>query len=413
MKLKSFYSSSLLDEIENKIADYIGTRYAILCSSARSAIRYTLLALNIGPDDEVIIPDFSCQILPITVFCTGAHPIFCDIDKKNFTLSSEHISKIINKKTKAIIFTHLYGIPTDPFSILDTAQKRDIVFIDDAAQSLGASMNGKMTGSLGDVGIITFNKFLNVGLGGAVVTNNGKMVSKIKDIRKKYENKSLFLSLNYRIVEFLNLNSKDIIKLVFWTDTRLYKLLHRILAKKHFNYVDRWMIAKSNILKLWKSNSLPNEITNQLMTYDGTYWHRRKLEKIEIYQIDSELERLDEYLDKRRAVARLYADGVWEKNITKPEIQQNYIASYLRYPILFDDKKKCLSCIEGLAKEGFKISYRYRPLHSSPFFKNMIKSSEFENSILVSDHILPLPVDPNISAQKVDRIISIVNSNQS
>ncbi len=413
MRPKSSHSSSLLDDLENKIADYIGTRYAILCSSSRAAIRFTLLALKIGYNDEVIIPDFSCQILPITVFCSGARPIFCDVDKQTFALSSEHVSKIISRNTKAIIFAHLYGMPIDPSSILDTAQKRDIFFIDDAAQSLGASINGKMTGTLGDVGIINFNKFLNVGFGGAVVTNNGKIASRIKDIRKKYESRSLFLSLSYRIIEFLNLKSKDIVKLIFWGDTRLYKLLHLRFAKKHFDYVDRWMVAKSNTLKLWKLNSLPNEAVNQLMAYGRVYWHRRKLEKFEISQIDSELERLDEYLDKRRAVARQYAGGIWGKNITKTEVKKNCVASYLRYPIMFDDKKKCLSCVEDLTRKGIKIIYKYRPLHSSPFFRNMIKNFEFENSTLVSNHILPLPVEPNIGAQKVERIISIVNSYQS
>ncbi len=405
--------SSLLNELEKQIADYMGTRYAIICSSARAAIRFTLLALKIGFRDRVIIPDFVCQILPITVFCTGASPVFCDVDKENFTISSEHMSKIVDKNTKGIIFTHLYGTPVDPSPILDILRGKDVFFIDDTAQSLGASINGKMTGTFGDVGIITFNKFLNIGLGGAAVTNDEKIASRIRNFRAKYEDESLFISFNYRIFGLLNLNSKDLIKLIFWSDGRLYKLLHVILAKKHFQYIDKWMTAKSKTLESWRANSLSIEMINQLMNYGGSYWHRRKLDDFEISLINREFKKLDEYLEKRRSIAKIYDDGLKEKNIIKPKIIKNHVASYLKYPVLFDDKRRCSNCIEDLTKEGFRTIYKYRPLHTSPFFKEMVKRPEFINSVFISDQILPLPVDLKMSAQEVEKVISIVNSNQS
>ena len=101
--------SMIRDDVENKIAKYIGTRYAVVCSSGRNALRFSLLALGISNLNEVIIPDFACQILPITVFSTTASPIFCDINRETCALSPSRLLDVLTPNTKAVVFIHPYG----------------------------------------------------------------------------------------------------------------------------------------------------------------------------------------------------------------------------------------------------------------------------------------------------------------
>jgi dTDP-4-amino-4,6-dideoxygalactose transaminase len=416
MAANSTSMNLILEELEKEIAKYIGTRYAVLCSSGRTAIRLSLLSLGIGHSDEVVIPDFACQILPITVFCAGAVPKFCDIDRHTLALSPTYLPEVLGPNTKAVIFVPLFGLPVDPSPILEIANKRGIAFIDDAAQALGASTKGKKAGSFGNVGILTFNKSLNVDLGAAVTTNDGELTTKIKLIREKYESKSFFATIGYRMIEFSRLKSRKIMKTVFQGDKYLQKLLNITLAKKHFQIINGWVEGNPHVLKLWRSNALTTDITNQLMSYGRTYTHRRKLEKAEILYLTHEFENFEKCLQDRRRIAKMYDELIMERNLSKIIVPTNSASSYLRYPILFSDKNKLLKCIKELIQAGFHVDGRYEPLHVSPFFDLINKKNfNFKESIYVSEHILPLPVK-NLNAadpKKIEKVASIVNLNSS
>lgn len=149
----------LLEEFEKEIAEYNGTKYAVLCSSGRTAILLSLSALRIGHADEIVVPDFVDPIVAITVFCNGSVPRFCDVDRQTLALSPTSLLETLGPRTKAVIFVHPFGFPTDPSPMLEIANEKGIAFIDDTAQSLGASTRGKKAGSFGNVGILTFKSF--------------------------------------------------------------------------------------------------------------------------------------------------------------------------------------------------------------------------------------------------------------
>ena len=400
---------SVLEEFEKQIASYVGTRYAIACSSGRTAIRFSLLALGIGHCDEVVVPDFAGEILPITVFCTGALPRLCDIDKKTLSLSPTHLQKVLRPNTKAVIFTHLYGMPVDPSPILEITQKRGIVFIDDAAQALGASIEGKKAGSFGDVGILSFNKFLNVRLGGAAITNDKELADKIRLIRERYEGRALLASIGYRLKEFFGIKSRKIMTAIFLADNYFYKLLNFTLTKKYLQKVDGLVKVDSHVLELWSSNALTNTMINQLMATNKKFWHKRRLEKLEILALQEEFENIEKNLEERRRIAKFFQENLKE-DFSKIVVSKNSVPSYMKYPILFFNTKKLLKCISDLVRFGFEVNCNYRPLHKSPFFRNMNKDSLFNESTYMSNHILPIPVEPTMNIRKIEKIVSIVNS---
>lgn len=336
MKASSTNANLMLAQLEKEIAENIGTRYAVVCTSARSAIRFSLLALRIRYGDEVLIPDLVPEELPMTVVCTGGIPRFCDVDRRTCAMSPKSFQKSLRPNTRAVIFSYLYGLPADPLLMKEITDEKGIAFIEDASQALGVSIKGRKAGSFGNVGILNFHKFLNVNTGAAITTNDQELAAKIRLIREKYETTSLFASLGYHMMELSRLSAKEIMMLVFLGDKYLYKLMHETLAKKYFREVDGWMEVNSDVLEMWRSNSLTPTIINQLIAHpDGRYWHRRKLEKMEILLLKKELENWEEGFENRIKAARTYDEHLKQGVFEKILVPANSICSYFKYPILF------------------------------------------------------------------------------
>jgi dTDP-4-amino-4,6-dideoxygalactose transaminase len=401
-------SNSALEKFEEKVAHYVGKRYAVVCSSGRSAIRFSLLALGIGRGHEVIIPDLTCQILPLAVLSTGAMPQLCDIERNTMALSSEYLSKVLHRNTKAVILVHPYGIPVDPAPFLEITQEKGIALVEDAAQALGAVIKGKKVGSFGDVGIFSFNKFLNVNSGAAAVTDDQAIADKMRLIRQTLETKSYFASICYHMLKFFGLESKKLMQAIFSGDNLLYQQLNVRFTKKRFRIVDGWVEVGPHLDELLCSKDL----TNALMAYSGRQknYTRRKLETIEISFLTSEFDNLEKHIQERKKFADFYKDNLKEENLSKLALPENCIPSYLRYPILFSNDKERSVCINNLAKLGYVIDYTYEPLHTSPFFNLENKGSVLSESIYLSKHLLPLPLHPSLSQRDVERITSVVNS---
>ena len=108
-----------------------------------------------------------------------------------------------------------------------------------------------------------------------------------------------------------------------------------------------------------------------------------------------------------------YDEALDEGSLFKPKLSPNVIQSHLKYPILIPDKKKHSNCVTELKREGFMINYCYKTLHSSPFFNlaDNVNSASFKEATYVSEHVLPLPIETNMSDQTIAKVVSIVNAN--
>ncbi len=407
----SVSSDLLLAEVERAVADYMGTKYAVVCSSARSAIRFSLLALGTGSSDEVLVSDLVPQELPITVFCTGAKPGLVDVDRQNCAMSFESFKSALRRNTKAVIFSQLYGLPADLTPIKEDAEKKGIGVVEDSSQALGAVANGKKAGASGDVGVLNFNKFLGVPLGAAITTNDEETALRVKVNRAKYEEKSLFTSACHQVMATFGLNTKEAVRLVFLCDKYLYKLMHETFEKKCFNIADGWIKANPNVVALWRSGSLTPLMINQLVARaDGRYWQRRRLEHVEILLLKKELAHIEEYQQRRKEVAKVYDENLTFRGFEKMRIPNGSASSYKKYPIVFPEKTKAVRCLRELSDAGFRLDYRYRPLHLSPFIEDAT-NSDFKNASYLSEHLLPLPVTPAMSIETIKKAASIVNQN--
>ena len=153
----------------------VGTKYTLLMTSGYAALESALVALGIGPGDEVIVPAYTYIATALAVTGAGAIPVITDIDE-TMTLSPEAVEKNISDRTKAIIPVHIMGLPSDMDSIMQIARRHGIAVVEDACQSDGGMYHGRYLGSIGDAGAFSFNifKVITSGEGGALVTNSRK-----------------------------------------------------------------------------------------------------------------------------------------------------------------------------------------------------------------------------------------------
>jgi len=172
-------------ELETKLAEYVGVKHAIGCSSGTDALLIALMALNVGQGDEVIVPDFSFFATSEVVSFLGAKPIFVDVDPETYNMNPELMKAAITANTKAIMPVSLYGQCADYDVINEIAAAHSIPVIEDGAQSFGAEYKGKKSCGLTTIGCTSFfpSKPLGgYGDGGALFTNDDELASKMRQI---------------------------------------------------------------------------------------------------------------------------------------------------------------------------------------------------------------------------------------
>lgn len=171
----AWYSNATIyhERFEKAFADYLGVRFAMGLPSCTSAIHLSLLALGVGPGDEVIVPDITWIASAAPVTYVGATPVFADIDPGTWCLSAESFEACVTPRTKAVLPVDLYGNMPDMDSIRDVAKRHGIALIEDAAEAIGSEYKGKKAGSFGDSGVFSFHgsKTLTTGEGGMLVTD--------------------------------------------------------------------------------------------------------------------------------------------------------------------------------------------------------------------------------------------------
>jgi 8-amino-3,8-dideoxy-alpha-D-manno-octulosonate transaminase len=158
---------------EEAFAQHMGTKYALGVTSGTAALDCAMAALGIGPGDEVVVPAYTWWSDYTCVVHSAALPVFAEIDR-SLTLDPRDFARKITPRTKAVIAVHLLGGPCDMDAILAIARERKVAVVEDCAQCVGGSYKGRKLGSLGDLGIYSFqiNKTITSGEGGAVVTND-------------------------------------------------------------------------------------------------------------------------------------------------------------------------------------------------------------------------------------------------
>ena len=212
-------------EFEKKFAEKFKVKYALGVNSGTSALHAALAAMNVGPGDEVITTPLTFAATGFSPMFLGAAPVFADVDPDTYNIDPKDIEKKITKRTKAIIPVHLYGLPAEMDEIMEIAEKHGLKVLEDSAECVMGKYKGKIAGTIGDMGIYSFerSKHLTTGNGGMIVTDNEEFADKARKfsvlgystltagapaskpskdvIQNPNFNRHLFVAPNYRLPE--------------------------------------------------------------------------------------------------------------------------------------------------------------------------------------------------------------------
>ena len=278
-----FILGPTVSKFEESIAAYLGVDHAIGLASGTDALVLALRALDVGAGDEVIIPAYTFFATAGTVISVGATPVFVDIDPVSYQIDVSQLGDSITSRTKAIVPVHLYGHPADMDPILELARSHGLKVIEDNAQAFGATYRGKKTGSIGDIGCLSFFPTKNLGAfgdGGMVVTNNAELAERIRMLRSHGWKKKYYS-------EEVGYNS------------RLDALQAAILQAK-FPYVDRWNEKRREIAQHYSEKLTPLGVTVPVECDWGRHVYH-------LYIVRSDRrDELQPFLKQRRIASEVY-----------------------------------------------------------------------------------------------------------
>lgn len=276
--------------LEEKFAEKINVKYAIGVNSGTSALHCCLAAMGIGSDDEVIVPPLTFISPTFATLYLGGVPVFADIDMDTYTIDPDDVRKKVTARTKAIVPVALYGLSADMDPIMEIAASNNIFVLEDSAESLLAKYKGRFSGTIGDMGIFSFerSKHITAGNGGMVITNNEELAERAR----KFSNLG-YTTLKPEICE--SKPSRDIIQ--------------------NPNFSRHLFVA-------------PNY----------------RLPEVCAAMVLAQLERLEEFVKKRLEIAKLYNEVVQGCDWLVPQkIQKGVVNSYWTYAMKLDGEDKEIS----------------------------------------------------------------------
>ncbi len=371
------FNNNAVREFEQKFANKIGAKYAISFPYGRSGLFSILKALKIN-NKEILMPAYTCIVVPNAVVLSNNKPVFIDINKKNFNMELTKIKENISKNTKVIIPTHMYGYPMDIIAIRKIVGN-NILIIEDACLGLLSEINNKKIGTLGDLAFFSFNisKQITTFDGGIVVTNNKEYFEKIKKYRNKKFKKAPFKK-KLKILALLLASP-----LIY--NNALYGLIQKFRNKSSFfkrkTKFENWNLNKIN---------LPSDNFTFLTNLQA---------KVGLEQ----LKKIEEILKKRKKIENYYNKFISKQYTNKSKIHKKINHSH--YNLLVKNRSRVIHLFR---KQRINIgtTFNYYIPNTKKYFNS---NSKFPNSKKISKKIINIPFYTNLNKKDLSKISKIIN----
>jgi dTDP-4-amino-4,6-dideoxygalactose transaminase len=342
----NFISGHQVEELEAQLAEYIGTRHCVACANGTDALTLALMAFGISAGDAVFVPDFTFFATAECVSFLGATPVFVDVEKDTFNISSQSLEQAVSRvrkegklTPKCVIAVDLFGLPADYERIREITEENDLLLLEDGAQGFGGSIEHKKACSFGDISITSFFPSKPLGCygdGGAIFTDNADYSELLNSLRVHGKGESKYDNVR------IGMNS------------RLDTIQAAILQVK---------------LKAFKEYEL-NAVQDIAKTYDN-----------------------------------LLSD-----NIIKPIIPRGFMSSFAQYTIQLPDAKARGQLQTTLKSyEIPTIVYYPKPLHAQAAFRDIIPIVDLSAAADLSETVVSLPMHPYLTAAEIEQICAVVN----
>jgi len=380
-------SGKYIAKVEKKLQEYFNIEHAYTFDSGRSTLYYALKALGAGDGDEILVQAYTCVVVVNAIKFTGAKPIFVDIDN-NFNMDPANMESRLSAKSKILIIQHTFGQPAELNQLIEIAKKHNLKIIEDCAHSLGARYDGKLTGTFGQIGMLSFgsDKIISCARGGALIANDNETGNKIKNLYLQLPRPKLTKTLQH-LMHFP----------IFYIAKPIYHLIIGkiilILAKKLniFNkiiYKNEKIGEEVSFYPAKLANSLAHILHWQINEIEQLNMHRRNISKI--------------YNEK---ISNAHINSPWRDN--KINLENN---ACLRYPILV---KNPINLLAYAKKHGIILGDWYSQA-IAPKDINLDKTGYMLNQCPKAEKLagqsVNLPTDRHITNEQADKIIKIINS---
>ncbi len=184
LRLEPLKGGPWIQEYEREFANYLKVKHAFSFAAGRMAFHAILKAMGIGNGDEVILPGYTCAVVPTAVIYAGARPVYVDINPDDYNIDVTQVESEITPRTRAVLAQHTYGRPCDLNGLRAICERHGLYLIEDGAHALGATYNGRKVGSIGDAAFFSseYSKTISTYAGGMAVTNNKDIAGKLQTI---------------------------------------------------------------------------------------------------------------------------------------------------------------------------------------------------------------------------------------
>ncbi len=339
-----------IEEFEKTVANYVGAKYCVSFNSGTSALHAILLAYGIKTGDQVIVPSFTFIATANAPLFVGARPVFADVEDKTFGLDPNDVKRRITKNTKAIMPIHYGGLPCQIGELKKVAEDYSLLLIEDAAESIGASIHGRKVGSFGDAAMFSFcgNKVITTGEGGVIVTSSGEIYEQLKLVRShgRLEMEPYFMSV--KTLDYITLG---------------------------YN---------------WRMSSFTGAL--------GL----------------SQMKKLDKVIEMRRRSAEYLTSMLSSVDgIIVPDPPEGYFHVYQMYTIRVKGGKNIRDKLKDYLKnKGIMTKVYFEPIHRTPFYRENLGYLERELPVTerLSDEVLTLPIYPTMTSEEMNHIVESIKS---
>lgn len=362
---------------------YFGTGTAAAFWKGRVALYAILKALDIGRGDEVIVPGYTCVMVPGSIIYTGATPIYADIDPDSYGVRAEEVERKITRKTKAILVQHTYGIPADIQKIRQIADGAGIPVIEDCCHTFGGRLGGQLLGTFGTAAFFSsqWNKPFSTGLGGIALVHDKRLASRVAQEQARYAVPSR------RDVLMLKMQHVAHQALVFPSTTATLTRLFRWLTRKG------WVVGSSHKEEFG-------------IRIPGGYARRASGMQCRVgLKAMLEIETNNEH---RCMLARRYLEELPELGYVVPKLPSGAEAPILRFPLRVANKKEVL---EHSLKCGVEIGSWFEcPLHPQETDQDAFgyRRRSCPEAEKAAREVVNLPTHRRVSNRDIEKTITFV-----
>ncbi len=334
--------------VEERLGALLGSGRVLLTTSGTHALELALLALGIGPGQEVICPSFTFVSSANAALRVGARPVFADIEEKTLGLDAADVEARLSSRSVAVMPVHYAGVAPDMDALLALAQRHRLRVVEDAAQGLAASWRGRPLGTIGDAGCFSFHESKNVtcGEGGALFVRDPELARRAEIVREKGTDRAAFFR----------------------------------------GEVDKYT---------WVAEGSSYVLSDVLAAL-----------------LDAQLDKLAEIQRRRAAVVARYRDGLapWaaERGVRLPPELPEREPNHHIFFLLDPNGRERDAALRSLRARGVQATFHYVPLHSAPHARRLGVQVQLPVTDRVAGSLLRLPLHPLLTDGEVDRVIAAV-----